>query len=161
MASAVAENIHRHKDQLHVSQSADGLPVPFRTVARGIKEEISPQLASLLNPDAIYLLGICFDLDVFEPDLLFLVALPVSLNDFRVLCREHRGVDFHEGDLKFARALPDEPALIIDLSKPAWLPTGQASLMRAVQFIQAVCNESGSSVPNVAQELSNGRVPFA
>jgi hypothetical protein len=81
-ASAVAENIHRHKDQIHVSQHMDGLPVPFRTVVRGITEEISPQLARSLNPDAIYLLGICFDLDVFEPDLLFLVALSVSHDDF-------------------------------------------------------------------------------
>jgi hypothetical protein len=77
------------------------------------------------------------------------------------ICREDKGADFHEGDLECACALPDEPALLNDLSHRTWIPTGQASLMRAVQFIQAVCNESGRSVPRVAQELSNGRIPFA
>jgi pyrimidine deaminase RibD-like protein len=159
LTSAVAENIHRHKDQFDVSQVMDDLSVPFRTVVRGIKEEVSQRLGESLNPDAIYLLGICFDLDIFHPDLLFLVVLPIPLNDFWAFYKEHKGVDFHEGDLEAVRPLPDEPGLFRALSDDPWIPSGQASLIRAVQFIQAVCSQSGKSFTKVVEELSNGRVP--
>lgn len=157
--SAVAENIHRHKDIFDIDKSHDDLPIPFRTVLRGIKEEISPQLTKSVNPDAIFLLGICFDLKLFVPALLFLVVLPVTLADFWELCRNYKGIDFHEGDLEAVRPLPDEPGLVDILSSSSWIPSGQASLIRTVQFLQAILNESGQRFSSIVQKLSNGNNP--
>jgi transcriptional regulator with XRE-family HTH domain len=159
----VMENIQPHKDESRLDRDADGLPLPFRTAKRGIREEISTKVAASLNSKAIYLLGIAFDLEVFEPDLLFLAALPLTRDELLKLHKENTGVDFHEaGELRFARALPTDPNVVGALTPPAsWAPTGQASFMRAAQFIEAVCDESGQNLRKVAEQLSRGAIPSA
>lgn len=136
LTGVVAENIQQVFDRSLEKPLLNELPAPFRTVIRGVEEEASPRLADYLrqNPQSIFLLGLDFDLLSFQPDLLFMIYLPLSYEEIRYLCRQHPGKDFIEGNIQ-AVALTDTPHLDTILSSSKWIPGGKASFIRTLEFL--------------------------
>jgi hypothetical protein len=139
LTSAVAENIHQEFDQSLEEAPSGQLPAPFRTVLRGIEEEASPRIASLIRsrPSLMFLLSLDFELLSFQPDLLFLVFLPLEYEQFKEICRQYKGRDFIEGQIQ-GFPISDNDRLQELLSNPNWIPSGKASLIRALEFVSAV-----------------------
>lgn len=139
LTSAIAENIHQEFDRSLEPQSSNSLPAPFMTVIRGMEEEVSPKLADQLrsHPHLIFLLGLDFDLVSIQPDLLFMVFLPFGYAQIQSLCQQYPGKDFIEGKLK---AVSSEETETLDtiLANPGWLPSGKASLMRTLEFLDTI-----------------------
>ena len=136
--SFVAENIQVKKDRPFQRPQPGELPVPFRTVIRGIQEELSPSLADFVraNPRRLMLLGMDFDLEGFQPDLLFMVAWPRSLAELKDAIVGNPGPDFVEiGEMQ---AVPLQRAAVERLlGEGGWVPGGKASFIRAVEFVEA------------------------
>jgi hypothetical protein len=158
--SCVAENIHQVKDRSLESQVADELPAPFRTVLRGIREELSPSLGEFIQSRSIFLLGLSFDLQAFHPDLLYMVMLPLSFEDVIEMCRQNPGKDFIEGQIKAVPAVKSSDHLNLLLSESNWTPGGKASLIRAIEFLDAVQLNSGLGLSEVIVSLISGKVPY-
>lgn len=135
LISAISENIHPVKDGVVTSGAVDEVPAPFRTVHRGLKEELSPDIAAAVPLEAITLLGLCFHFQAFHPGLLFLVTLPLSLDEVLRCCREHPGVDFMEGQL--CSTLASREGADAVLADPGWFPAGKACLIRCLEFLEA------------------------
>ncbi len=139
LTSSIAENIHQRFDHSLESQLPNELPAPFRTVIRGIDEEASPEIAQYVRsrPHLIFLLGLDFDLLSIQPDLLFMVYLPFSYSEIQKYCRQYPGKDFIEGNLQ-AISLDESEQIDTVLSDPNWLPGGKSSLIRTIEFLEAV-----------------------
>jgi hypothetical protein len=177
--SGVDEMVHRLKDQSMEPESSYKLddikphkkdeagvlhpeqaPDPFQTVLRGIEEELSEGVCPLVHPDAIYMLGLCLNLDEFHPDLLFLVALPRTFDEVLRLRRDTLGNDFFE--TSGIAAVPCEKGnaeLDALLAQPKWMPSAKASVIRAVEFLDALKRRSGRNVYDIIASLSQGNVP--
>ncbi|MGL4501807.1 MAG: hypothetical protein ACRCU2_22245, partial [Planktothrix sp.] len=108
LTSCIAENIHQDFDFSSEKDCIAELPVPFRTVIRGVEEEISPGIADYLknNNHAIFLLGLDFNIELFHPNLLFMIALPLDCEEVYEQCRQRPGRDFLEGQLKSISICP-------------------------------------------------------
>jgi len=154
---AVAENIHYYKDLL--SESSD-CPSPFHTIRRGLSEEISPDLVSYISPLNSLLLGISFDLGVFHPDLLFVVALPLSYDEILGMRQKRKGIDFYEGQPVGVKCTLDNRILIDYLNDPSWIPSGLASVIRTIEFVQALADKLDLDFSSVLSTLCEGRVPL-
>lgn len=138
--SAVAENIHQKKD-LSLSDASNAvLPSPFRAAIRGIAEEISPQIEEIFvsGRASLRCLGLSFDLAGYQPDMLFLAILPLSLEQTMTLFKEHAGVDFFEGKLMHADIEDQDSELSRCLGHDRWTGGGKASVIRAIEYLDAL-----------------------
>jgi len=142
LASAVAENMHRSFDQSLGPPRSGLLPVPFRTAIRGLEEEISPELVRSLNPRALVLLGLAFNLRNLHPDLLFAAAVPFRRDEVFAMAEEHPGKDFIEATLLAVPAKLDATLEGI-LSAGQWLAAGKACLIRTIEFLEATQRRLG------------------
>jgi hypothetical protein len=136
--SALDENIHPTKDECLVPQDRRGTPDPFRTVIRGIEEEVSPELAREIDPATVLLLGVAFNIDCFHPDLLFTVAVPYRFEQIVRRAEEFPGKDYFEGKLLSMRASRDDTDVRAVLSLNNWDGCGKAGVMRTLEFLDAV-----------------------
>lgn len=160
LTSCIAENIHQDKDASLKKSSEEELPVPFRTVIRGIQEEMSPQVAEFVkcNPKSLFLLGLDFSLKNFHPNLLFMVALPFEIEEILNQCREQPGRDFIEGQINSISVLNLERNKDLKnlMSNPNWIPSGKASLIRSLEFLQSVQNKNGLNFEQMIKMLASG-----
>jgi len=152
---AIAENIHQNKDLEHQNLSPDSVncPNPFYAVRRGLLEEVSRSLVQYASTQNLLLLGIAFDLNVFHPDLLFVVALPLDYDDLRERRRQQRGEDFTEGRLIGVPCTLDNPTLNEYLYDSNWVPSGLASVTRTIEFLKALASESNLDFGRVIKAL--------
>jgi hypothetical protein len=144
LTSCIAENIHQVLDCSLEGKVENELPSPFRTVLRGIAEEASPKIAQILHrrPTLLFLLGLDFELLSFQPDLLFVVFIPFGHKELLETCRQYPGKDFIEGRIQAVPISPDPEGLEKLLSDPNWIPSGKASVIRALEFLDSVENAS-------------------
>jgi hypothetical protein len=154
MYSAISENIHPEKDWSLTDRDCNDSP--FSAVRRGIEEEVSPELAKQIMPEAMLLLGLDFNLDFLHPDMLFAVAVPFTVDKVLSIAREFRGKDYFEGHLVPVLAKRDAPALDAFLSSDKWDLGGKACLVRAIQFIDAVEKKTSVPAPELIKELAAG-----
>jgi hypothetical protein len=131
-SATVSENIHREKDD---NALAPGTPDPFRTVLRGIEEELSPKLAQVLAKRDVVLLGICFNCEELHPTLLFLAKIPVDLETLLGTCRQWPGKDFAEGVYRSLPADSEDPQWSIVLASGNWYASGKAGVIRTLEFL--------------------------
>lgn len=136
--SAIAENIHSESDRSLEVALDNELPSPFKTVIRGIEEEASPKIAQAVRsrPSLTFLLGLDFELLNFQPDLLFAVFIPFNFEEFQEICRQYPGKDFIEGRIQAIS--PKGENLNALLSNPNWIPSGKASLIRTLEFLNSI-----------------------
>lgn len=157
LTSCIAENMHQTKDRsLEPSHGAE-LPSPYRAAIRGAEEELSPTVAEFLRarPANLILLGMDFDLDSMQPDLLFILIWPGTLTDLRDKIKRNRGRDFVEGSMQAVRFRSDELEHL--LLQPGWVPGGKASVIRAVEFINAMRRRfPGASYSSVLDRAASG-----
>lgn len=160
---AVAENIQAAKDGVDFSSNAELIGLPFRTVKRGIAEELSPRLANFANSDGqegyLRMLGMSYDLEGFHPDLLFLLILPLTHVEVRKICREFPGVDAPiEGALRSICLIGGAHDIVQRLATTLWTPGGAASVIRALEYMSSVASEKqlGSIQEVIDWMLSKG-----
>ena len=156
LTSCVAENIHQEKDDSLRPQIAGELPAPFRTVLRGVKEELSPKLVpELVSKTCLYFLGLSFDLRSFHPDMLFMIALSITHDRLLEICRQYPGRDFLEGQVVCVRlSMLDEENS--PLAKTNWVPGGKASLVRTREFLGAVQDRKKLDMLETIRMLHDG-----
>ncbi|MGL4498921.1 MAG: hypothetical protein ACRCU2_07645, partial [Planktothrix sp.] len=142
LTSCIAENIHQDFDFSSGKDCVAELPVPFKTVIRGVEEEISPGIADYLktNNHAIFLLGLDFNIELFHPNLLFMITLPLDCEEVYEQCRQRPGRDFLEGQLKSISICPinNNDSLKDLLLNTNWISSGKASLIRSLEFLRAI-----------------------
>ncbi len=162
LSSAVAENLHRYFDDtepgnpfqiLHPfppdKKLSDGPrnkgcpPVtgelhPAAAVGRGITEETSYMMLDHVPEGGIKCTGLCFSLDALQPDLLWIVLVDLTAEKFTKLCRTKRGRDWKEGRIRFVPADFKDPETQRILARSDWIAAGKASLVRAIQLIDAL-----------------------
>lgn len=159
LTCSVAENIHQEKDGSLQPQREGDMPAPFKTVLRGIAEELSPKLLSHVTPRELFLLGMSFDLQAFHPDLLFIVPLPIPFDELLEICREDPGPDFVEGQLKAVPAVRSSQELTLLMAQPNWFPGGKASLIRAIEFLDSLRSSTAQGMQDVIAQLVTGDAP--
>lgn len=159
-ASAVAENINQDFDRSLRPQKRGDLPAPFRAVLRGVAEEISPNLREHLNPNAILLLGLAFNLRNLHPDILFLAATLLNRKAVLELATDFPGKDFVEGNLLSVNITSDSRQLDRILSARNWLPAGKACLMRSIEFLDAIRREKKVDLHKTINRLANGDIDW-
>ena len=174
--SAVAENLNRYLDdadmdnplslfnpptlELNTALRADstyqpkGVPHPIAAVRRGLSEELSPEILRRVGNRLPLLTGICFDLVSAHPDLLFIYALPMTAAEIVDLCRKQPGKDYFEGRLNLLRADDQDTKTARTLQCSDWIPSGIASVLRALELLQALLNRSGASSERVFELLA-------
>jgi hypothetical protein len=180
LTSAIAENINRWKDDADPRDSmslvnkpgdergdveADNkykpqkVPHPFAAVRRGVGEELSPGLLPHVGRYAIKLTGISFDLLSAHPDLLFVIAIPLGRNEILEICL-HPGEDSHEGRLQFIPFIPLSRLSKADveinevLHDPHWTGGGHASVVRALELVDALMENNGGSFKKAFDTLA-------
>ncbi|SRR5258708_8971361 len=156
----IAENIHQEKDQSLARSKSGVLPAPFRTVLRGIAEEVSPELARHISSDTLLLLGLAFNLRNFHPDILFAVVVPYRLNEVIEIARNYPGVDWFEGKILAVTLTGERTELHGALAEDNWLPGGKASLMRTIEFLDAVRREHKIPFSAVIEKLARGNTDW-
>lgn len=130
---SVAENIHPQKD---ASPADPRVPDPYRTVVRGIAEELSPEISSRVTLDDVVLLGVCFNLDSMHPSMLFLARVPLSLKEILANCRDTPGKDFMEGVQHWLPGDAESSEWPARLSEEGWVAGGKAAVIRALEFLR-------------------------
>lgn len=154
--STVAENINRFLDEtspdglpLHIHENKDprgsdngyvpegrNVPHPFTAARRGIISEISPRLEE--HADALKLAGVVYSLRDYEPTALFVVPLSLTREKLLGMYSKHHPKEFSEGRLKFTKATLTDPDTVKLLARDKWITGGKASLVRALQLIDAI-----------------------
>jgi len=147
-SSSVDENVHREKD------GADDSVDLFHTVLRGIEEEVSLRVRMCLTDDAPRLLGIGVGLDELHPTLLFSVFLPLSRESLMKLYRENLGRDFQESRLRAISIENDWAEVRQALTAQPWEEAGRASIMRAIEFVEAVARRGDETCLRTVQRLA-------
>jgi TIR domain len=157
LTSTVAENIHQTLDRSLQKVAPGELPAPFRTVIRGIEEELSPSIGRWVaeNTDCLYCLGLSFDLSRFHPDILFLVAVPHTIAELEDACRQEPGKDFIEGHMIAVSIEQDPVALVGALGDDQWTGGGKASVLRSLEFLHAQAGMRGIGLRAVIHLLSH------
>jgi hypothetical protein len=148
---AVAEGIQSSKDGIDFATEASNgelIGLPFRTVARGVAEELSPKLADILSSLGwalhLRLLGLSYDLEGFHPDLLFLLVVPLTQTEVRKICRESPGPDGPlEGALQSTFIGEGPFDIVRSLATTRWTPGGAASVIRCLEYLDAIAREQG------------------
>ena len=158
--SAIAENIHQQKDESLTNSQEDELPAPFKTVIRGLEEEVSPAAAEYVktHPHCVFLLGIAFDLQGLRPDLLFMILFPMTRDTVLKMIRERPGKDFFEGKLQAVSIIDNFEALNSLLADPLWIPGGKASLIRTLEFLQVLQHSNPDvTFEDIARKFLSGK----
>lgn len=158
LTSCVAENIQRKKDFSMKPRACFDFPPPFNTTLRGIKEEISPKIFNIINENrsSIYLLGVAFDLVFLHPNFLMLVVLPVNYEEFNKNVLDFPGKHWFEGKTRRVHYC-DKVAIDLIFSKD-WVPSGKASMIRALEFIEVLMEEHSLDLKNLADMLFQGEL---
>jgi hypothetical protein len=143
---AVAEGIQAAKDGIDFASPAEILGLPYRTVMRGISEELSPRLTEIIGgrdgQKHLRMLGMSFDLEGFHPDLIFLLVIPLKQYEIRKICREFPGVDAPvEGALRWHYIGDGAHDIVRTLATTKWTPGGAASVIRSLEYLDALSRE--------------------
>ncbi|GEM_PF-5895161 len=172
LSSSVSENVNRYKDDVTKQGKAGfqlvnpdyesekevkegykprGVPHPFWTARRGIGEELSTSLLDYLQPNALKLTGICYNLEGYHPDFLFVAAIDLTKKEVEEKCQRNPGKGFREvGELRFTRACIDDETERL-LAQPGWVAGDEASLFRALEVIESLKKQG--DYPNVFRLL--------
>lgn len=163
LTSTVAENINRWMDDSDPlnfeslknpewAQSRDeqpdntyapvGVPHPFAAVRRGLLSEVSPRLERFLRPGSIRLTGLSFDLEVMHPDALFVAFIDATRSEIEAARHEEPGDEHREGLIKFIPASFDDDETLEVMKSDRWVGAGLASLIRAIQVVDAARREN-------------------
>lgn len=118
-----------------------GVPHPVAAVLRGIESEISPDVRAWVDLKSMYVTGISFDLEGLHPSLLFVVLVGLSRRDVLSARRKTPGTEYIEGSLGFVPIQLEQDDTRTLFRQPNWIPSGQASLIRAIEAIQGVARE--------------------
>jgi class 3 adenylate cyclase len=148
--ACIAENIHTEFDSLDPAQP---LPDPFLAVGRGLREELSPSIP--VNAHDVHLIGLCFGLDSLLPALIFLVVLPFTYDEVLSQCLENPGKDFWEGEKRALPIDPGERRFDQVMRDPTWYGTGQAAIIRALEFVRATQARCGGSLHDALERISH------
>jgi hypothetical protein len=153
LTSTVAENVNRYKDDTRApdvlintsnvssAQAKDpayepsGIPHPLSAVRRGLSYEVSPQILKFIT-GAIRVTGLAFGLDALAPDLLWLVLLDITEQEFLKIRRDRPGREVDEGTIEFVAPSFNDAATHELLMRSDWVAAGKASLVRAIQLIE-------------------------
>lgn len=133
-----------------------GVPHPVAAALRGIASEISPEVQARVNPSNLYVTGISFDLEGLHPTLLFAAFVDLSHVDVISARRRRPGPEHIEGSLGFVPADLEHPDTRALLREPNWIPSGQASLIRAIEVVRALAGERRSHPLRVISQLRLG-----
>jgi hypothetical protein len=153
LISAVSENLHPVKD--HMFDHSDGRAL-FDSAARGIEEELSPDLKPLKPHSEIYLLGLEFHFQGFHPGLLYYAPVPFTRKEVERLLRNSPGKDYGErkGNLAQFVHLDDLAHLRETFDKLNWFAAGKASMIRTIEYLKARSGTASSSLAAVAANLA-------
>lgn len=173
--SAVAENTNRFLDDTSPEDpsllynadrfSADapvgyrprGVPHPVAAVLRGIEAEVSPVLRSRIGLENVFVTGLSFDLEGLHPSLLFMVIPGLSAGEVLAARRSQPGAEYIEGTLGFVPAdLASEETRDL-LRQPNWVPSGQASVIRAIEVINGVARDGRIRTVDAIDQLRRGK----
>ncbi|PWU05347.1 MAG: hypothetical protein C5B51_14780 [Terriglobia bacterium] len=178
LSSSIAENINRFLDDTsldgtvlmnpdhklydpsitaHQRYACKGVPHPFSTVRRGIFEEASERLYEYWHPNAIKLAGMSYDLESYQPDLLFAVAIDLDKDAVLDVCQRYPGRDFHEGEIQFMRADFEDIDTQRTLSSPDWVPAGQASVVRVIELLNSLKKRLGTGFQGAFEILATAQ----
>lgn len=162
LSSCVAENLHRYFDdtkpgdplgvfhplppEMKLSDGPDnkecpslqGELHPAAAVRRGITEETSYKMMDCVPDGGIKCTGLCFGLDALHPDLLWIVLVDLTAEQFIEKCRRESGRDRREGKIRFVPANFKDPETQRVLARPDWVAGGKASLVRAMELIDVL-----------------------
>lgn len=160
--SSIAENINRLLDDANPKDSRDlenpgaqlipGLeaseyvpkrvPHPFAAAWRGIEWEGSQGFMSYIDRSkGLKLIGLSWDLLSLHPDLLFAAFLSIGHREAETVRKWKPGRESKEGRLKFVRADFGDPETSRVLIEKPWNPGGMASMVRTIEWLQAVMVE--------------------
>jgi hypothetical protein len=89
----------------------------------------------------------------YHPDLLFAAAVDLTKDEVLQKCHESPGDEYDEGDLHFTQASFDEDTLQL-LAHPAWVPGDEASLFRAIEFLERIREQNGGKFLEAFEELA-------
>jgi hypothetical protein len=169
LSSAVAENLHRYFDDtkpgnpshvLHplppdkkLSDGPDnekcppvtGVLHPAAAVRRGITEETSYKMTDCIPEGGIKCTGLCFSLDALQPDLLWIVLVQLTAEQFTRKCRTEHGRDWREGRIRFVPADFKDAETQRVLARTDWIAAGKASLVRAIELIDVLGYQRGAA----------------
>jgi len=172
--SAVAENTNRFLDDARsddplflynregslrdapADYEPQGVPHPVAAVLRGIESEVSPVVRAKIDLKNVYVTGISFDLEGLHPSLLFVVLVGLSRREILSARRNQPGAEYIEGMLNFVPIDLEHEDTQSVLSQPYWIPSGQASLIRAAEVIRSLARSRGVSPLQVVTSLRNG-----
>lgn len=143
---AVAEGIQAAKDGVNFASPLEIPGLPYRTVIRGVSEELSPRLAEVIGAGDwqkhLRMLGMSFDLEGFHPDLIFLLVIPLKQYEIRKICREFPGVDAPvEGALRWHYIGDGAHDIVRTLATTNWTPGGAASVIRSLEYLDSLSRE--------------------
>jgi hypothetical protein len=172
LSSSVSENINRYKDDVAEGQLVNpayeknppeeiqedyeprGVPHPFRSAKRGIGEEISKSLLNHLRPNALKLTGICYNLEAYHPDFLFVAAIDRTKQQVMEAFHRNQGVGFREvGRLQFLEPSFEREETLSRLAQPGWVAGDEASLFRAIELVDEL-KKRHSNFAEVFKELA-------
>ncbi len=136
---AVSENLHPYKDGFYGPETEAAL---FKAAARGLKEELSPDLVPDNPLEDLLLLGLEFHLDACHPGLLFYAPLRQSRREVE---QRYRGGDSHEGRCEFVH-LDNSNKITSILAEHDWFEGGKASLIRTLEYLRGKYNNDTLAV---------------
>jgi hypothetical protein len=156
LTSAIAENVNRYKDDtdrdrptllLNIpfqssplakdpAYAPQGKPHPLAAVLRGLSHEVSSRILRSVGSHAIKVTGLAFGLDCLAPDLLWIVLVNVTEEEFLVIRRDRPGIEVDEGVIEFVPPSFDSTPTQELLMRSDWVPAGKASLVRAIHLIE-------------------------
>ena len=172
LSSAIAENLHRYFDDTEPGNPLRALhPLPpnkklsdgphneacppptgelhpAAAVTRGITEEASYKMVERIPEGGIKCTGLCFGLDALQPDLLWIVLVNLTAQEFTEKCRTEHGRDWKEGKIRFVPADFKDAETQRVLARPEWIAAGKASLVRAIELIDVLSYQRSVPVRN-------------
>lgn len=123
------------------------MPVGDRRIApsghreAGITEEASYKMPDRIPDGGMKCTGLCFSLDALQPDLLWIVLVNLTAEEFTKKCRIEHGRDWREGRIRFVPADFKDAETQRILARPDWIAAGKASLVRAIELIDVLAHQ--------------------
>lgn len=148
LTSIVAENFKRADDMNGNGQLFR--TILFRCATRGIKEELSPMVLEKIRDRTAPLVctGFGFNLDGLHPDALFLLIWPGTAEELVRIVKARPGVDFYESRITISSIEKGDRAQLLDDivgTGATWTGGGVASVMRALEIVDTICDNSRCS----------------
>jgi nucleoside phosphorylase len=151
-ATTCAENIHRWKDEpsspsdfwspskamlkekgsnISWDYCPNSCPNPFFTAIRGIKEEVSEEVAKLLTVNDISFLSVAWNIEKFQPHLIAIVSVDMTINELKDIVNAKPGSDMWEATLL---PVPFSPTgeLRDLLFERQWAEISKSAIMRSL-----------------------------